>query len=127
MDIRFLDRLNDLIAAYHPNPNFDVEDLARLLYMSRPTLYRKIGEVSPFTPNELITTARLDSAAGLLVSTDHTIAEIALMAGFHSRSNFGQAFYRRYKATPKAFRLSGRGRIARSCGSASATGGAMPA
>ena len=97
-------QLNSLIADNLSSTSFDVKLLARLMHMSRPTLYRKINAIAPLTPNELINTARLDKAAGLLASSDHTVAEIAAMAGFHSRSNFGQAFLKRYKMTPKEFK-----------------------
>lgn len=101
-----LDRVEEVIAACLSDVDFDVEALARLLYMSRPTFYRKIREVSALTPNELINNARLRKAAELLTHSDHTIEAIAHMAGFHSRSNFGQAFCRRYHMTPKELRVS---------------------
>jgi len=99
----FLNRLNTLISHHLPNPDLDVDLLARLMNMSRPTLYRKIKCLSDLTPNELITIARLKRAADLISAADHKIFEIAKMVGFNSRSNFGKAFFKQFNVTPTAF------------------------
>jgi AraC-like DNA-binding protein/CheY-like chemotaxis protein len=99
----FLNRLNDLISDHLPNPDLDVDLLARLMNMSRPTLYRKIKCISNLTPNELITIARLKRAAELISTADHKIFEVAKMVGFNSRSNFGKAFFKQFNVTPTAY------------------------
>ncbi len=58
-DEKFLEELNDAILHNLENPDLDVEQLARIVNMSRPTLYRKIKAVSNLTPNELINITRL--------------------------------------------------------------------
>ena len=99
----FLTRLNSLISTHLPDPDLDVDLLARQMNMSRPTLYRKIKCISDLTPNELINRARLKKAAELITSADHKIFEIAKMVGFNSRSNFGKAFFKQYNVTPTAY------------------------
>ena len=100
----FLHRLNRTIAENLSNAAFDVDELANNLNMSRPTLYRKLKAVSNLSPNELINVARLNKAAELISKGDHKIFEIARMVGFHSRSNFGKAFYNQFHVTPAVYR-----------------------
>jgi AraC-like DNA-binding protein len=99
----FLNRLNGIISEHLSDPVFDVDRLAGLMNMSRPTLYRKVSAISALSPNELINVARLNKAAELISTADHRIFTIARMVGFNSRSNFGKAFFNHFKVTPKAY------------------------
>jgi len=103
-DCLFSKKLDNYISENLSNPNLSVDLLARLMNMSRPTFYRKLKDQGDASPLELINTARLNKAAELIRNTDHTIAEVAIMVGFHSRSNFGKAFYRQFQLSPTAFR-----------------------
>jgi len=58
-DEDFLGKLNEFIFNNIENPNLDVDLLAKIMNMSRPTLYRKIKEISDLTPTELVGVARL--------------------------------------------------------------------
>jgi two-component system, cell cycle response regulator len=100
---KFLNKLNGFISENLPKKDLNVDFLARLMNMSRPTLYRKIRSISDLTPNELINVTRLNRAAGLLSGSDHKIAEIAKMVGFHWRRNFGKAFLKHFNVIPSAY------------------------
>lgn len=99
----FLAKLSGIIADHLPDTNLHVDGLARLMNMSRPTLYRKVRGVSERTPNELINIVRLNKAAELLSTGDHKIFEIAKMVGFNSRSNFGKAFLKHFSVSPREY------------------------
>lgn len=103
-DTLFSRRLEHLISDNLSNANLNVDLLARQMNMSRPTFYRKLKGMSTASPLELINAARLKKAAELIKNTDHTIAEVAVMVGFQSRSNFGKAFYKQFHLSPTAFR-----------------------
>ncbi|WP_431209955.1 helix-turn-helix domain-containing protein [Puia sp. P3] len=62
--------------------------------------------MSTASPLELINTARIKKAAEMITRTDRTIAEVAAMVGFHSRSNFGKAFYKQFHLSPTAYRYN---------------------
>lgn len=104
-DEDFLGKLNDFIFNNIENPKLDVDLLAKIMNMSRPTLYRKIKEISDLTPTELVGVARLKKAAELLVSGNYKIFEVAIMAGFNSQSSFGKAFLKQFKVNPTEFQL----------------------
>jgi two-component system cell cycle response regulator len=97
-------KLNQVIQQHLSNTGLDIEMLARHLCMSRPTLYRKIAEMSQMSPSELITLIRLNNAAALLILPSHSIGDVTRMVGFTTRSGFGKAFAKRYQLTPSAYR-----------------------
>jgi len=99
----FLNKLNALISLHLHNKDLNVDVLARLMNMSRPTFYRKVKCVSDMTPNELVNVARLNKAAELISTARYKIFEVVKMVGFNSQSNFGKAFFRQFNATPTEY------------------------
>ena len=102
-DEHFLEKLNEAIYTNLANTELDVEELARIMNMSRPTLYRKIKSISDLTPNELINLTRLKKAAELLAGGDYKIYEISDMVGYHSQTNFGRNFLRQFGMSPSDY------------------------
>src|SRR5918993_2743217 len=102
-DERFLELLNETIITNMEDIDLDVEKLARILNMSRITLYRKIKAISNLTPIELISISRLKKAAELLAEGDHKIYEVADMVGFSSQSNFARNFHKQFDMTPTEY------------------------
>lgn len=102
-DERFLENLNQTIYNNIEDRELDVEKLARILNMSRITLYRKIKAISDLTPVELINTTRLKRAAELLAEGDYKMYEIADLVGFTSQSNFARAFQKQFNMTPTEY------------------------
>jgi len=102
-DENFAAKLNDFIFNNIENPGLNIGLLARLMNMSRPTLYRKIKYLAALTPTELITMVRLKRAAELLTVSDYRVVEVAIMAGFNSQNSFDKAFLKQFKITPTRF------------------------
>lgn len=102
-DENFLEKLNDIITEHIADTDLDVDQIAGLMNLSRPTLYRKIKAISDLTPNELITLSRLKKAAELILQGEMRIYEIAESVGFSSQSYFSRAFSRQFNMTPSQF------------------------
>lgn len=102
-DERFLETLNDTICANMEDADLAVEKLAKIMNMSRITLYRKIKAISVLTPVEVINITRLKKAAELLAAGDHKIYEIADLVGFSSQSNFARNFQKQFNITPTEY------------------------
>jgi two-component system cell cycle response regulator len=102
-DESFLEKLNAVINKSLTNVDLDVEHLAEIMNMSRPTLYRKIKAISNLTPNELINIARLKKAAELLSEADYRMSEIAEMVGYTSQTNFGRNFLKQFGVSPTEY------------------------
>lgn len=99
-DEKFLERLNEIIRQHMDDLELDVEGLARLLNMSRITLYRKIKAITGLSPLELINITRLKRAAELLAEGEYKVYEVADMVGFSSQSNFARNFHKQFGMTP---------------------------
>jgi two-component system, cell cycle response regulator len=105
-DEHFLDRLNEIIRDHLEETELDVEMLARLMNMSRPTLFRKIKSIADLTPNELVNITRLKKAAELLAEGDHKVYEVSEMVGFNSQTAFGRNFCKQFGMTPTEYQKS---------------------
>lgn len=102
-DEKFLEELNNEINANIEDTELDVEQLAKAMNMSRPTLYRKIKVISDLTPNELINISRLKKAAELLLTENCKISDIAARVGYSSQTNFGRNFLKQFGLTPTQY------------------------
>jgi DNA-binding response OmpR family regulator len=102
-DELFLEKLHESINKNLGNTELDVDELARVMNMSRPTLYRKIKSISDLTPNELINLTRLKKAAELLAEGAYKIYEVADMVGYNSQTNFGRNFLKQFGMSPSDY------------------------
>lgn len=108
-DEQFLQTLHETIHSHLKDETLDVDGLARLLNMSRATLFRKIKAISHLTPNELINITRLKRAAELLSEGRYRIVEVSDMVGYNHQSNFTRDFQKQFGMTPSEY-LHGKGR-----------------
>lgn len=102
-DKTFIEELNKVIYDNITDLDLDVDQLSRLMNMSRPTLYRKIKALSDLTPNELINLSRLKKAAELLGEGKYRINEVAHMVGYSVHANFSRDFSRQFGVTPSNY------------------------
>jgi two-component system, cell cycle response regulator len=102
-DEEFLEKITDIILSNLKNHDLDVEFLAKEVYMSRATLYRKINEICNLSPNELIKINRLKKAAQLLTEGKFKMYEISEMVGFTSQHHFGRCFFKQFNMTASEF------------------------
>ncbi len=102
-DQAFLKKLNKLILENMADPSLCVDMLADRLYMSRPTLYRKIKVLSDLSPNELINLTRLNKASQLLLDGEYKVYEIANLLGFSTASHFSRNFQKQFGTSPKDY------------------------
>jgi signal transduction histidine kinase/ligand-binding sensor domain-containing protein/DNA-binding response OmpR family regulator len=85
------------------NPDFEVNDFAFEIGMSRTQLYRKINALAGQTVREFIRIIRLKKAAELLVNSDMNINEIADKVGFGSQSYFTTSFTEYFGINPSKY------------------------
>jgi two-component system cell cycle response regulator len=102
-DEEFLEKLNNIIVANLKSPDLDVDFLAKEMYISRATLYRKINDICNLSPNELIKVSRLKKAAQLLAESKLKVYEISDMVGFASQHHFARCFLKQFNMTASEF------------------------
>lgn len=82
------------------------EDMASLTGLSMFYFSRKFKLTTGLSPYEYVLVRRVQRARSLLLSSDHSIAEIALETGFSSQSHFTTVFKQVLGQTPGKFRES---------------------
>ncbi|HWD21195.1 MAG TPA: helix-turn-helix domain-containing protein [Verrucomicrobiae bacterium] len=102
-DGQFLRRMVDVVESHLSDFEFDVEALAQKMGVSRRQLFRKFKAITGRTPNLLIRKLRLDRAAGLLQSSNMTIAEITFAVGFLDVKHFRVLFKEQFGALPSDY------------------------
>jgi len=100
----FLVKLMKLVEENISNSNFNNDDLANLMFMSRSTFYRKLKAVTGMSGNEFIRTARLNFAAKLLESGNYSVTEAAFESGFNDIKYFRKRFHDQFGVNPSDYR-----------------------
>jgi AraC-like DNA-binding protein len=100
---RHLLRAKDLADARYFEP-LGVEDLARAAGLSRAHFSRQFRDAFGESPHAYLLTRRLERAATLLRSTDHSVAEICFSVGLQSVGSFTTSFTRTYGVSPTVYR-----------------------
>lgn len=103
-DNKFLHDVMQLIMDHHTNPEFNVEKLAEMSYVSRTVFYNKIKSLTGLTPIDFLRQKRLHIAAQMILETDYNVSEIAVITGFNDVKNFSKRFRELYKLTPSQYR-----------------------
>lgn len=104
VDKEFVKDLKEVIEKNIADPDFNVEELCRRLYMSHATLYRKIHALTGESPTEFIRSFRLKRGAELLKSDFGSILEVALEVGFASANYFTKCFKKKFHQLPSTFK-----------------------
>jgi AraC-like DNA-binding protein len=102
---RHLLKAKDLADARYMEP-LDVDDMAAAAGLSRAHFSRAFRREFGETPHAYLLTRRLERAAALLRTTDHSVAEICVSVGLTSVGSFTTSFRRMFGKTPTEYRAS---------------------
>jgi AraC-like DNA-binding protein len=98
-------RAKDLADARYAEP-LDVDDLARAAGLSRAHFSREFRRTFGESPHAYLLTRRLERAAAMLRTTDHSVAEVCFSVGLQSVGSFTTSFTRTYGRSPTAYRAA---------------------
>ena len=102
---RHLLRAKDLADARYAEP-LGVDDLARAAGLSRAHFSREFRRTFGESPHAYLLTRRLERAASLLRTTDHSVADVCFSVGLQSVGSFTTSFTRTYGMSPTAYRAA---------------------
>ena len=80
--------------------DFDVDDLADAMAMSRSTLYRRARTHNVLSPAALVRDVRMSTAHTLLEANEGTVTEVAYAVGYESLSSFSDQFRSHFGYAP---------------------------
>ena len=92
------------IEAHLDDEDYNADQLARDVAMSRASLYKKLQTMLGITPTDFIRNVRLKRAARLLADTQLPIGDIAARVGFVTARNFSSSFKKMFGFTPSDYR-----------------------
>ncbi|MGL6197297.1 MAG: GNAT family N-acetyltransferase [Lachnospiraceae bacterium] len=93
----------DFIEA-HLTEKIDLEMVADAVHYSKYYLHRMFTDIVGLTIHDYVQRRKLTEAAKLLVFSDTSILNIALIAGYESQQAFTSVFKEMYKQSPNQFR-----------------------
>jgi AraC-like DNA-binding protein len=102
----FLHELFELTEKNFQKESFNVNNLCKLIGISRPQLYRKTSALTGKSPNTFIRDLRMQKAWNLLKERNKNISEVALEVGYSNPSYFSKVFYERFGHTPSSLMAS---------------------
>lgn len=106
-DITQLTRLDRIINAGYTE-NLTIDTVAERMFLSRRQLSRVVKKYYGMTLNRLLTEKRLTAAEHLLLTTDISVDETAVSAGFGSTASFYRRFTEKYGVPPAEYRAQSR-------------------
>ncbi|MDE6624413.1 MAG: DNA-binding transcriptional regulator [Alistipes sp.] len=92
----------------HFEAELTIEQLAELIPLSRRSLELKFKEEMRTTIYQYIMSCRIERFTHLLITTDRTLADIAIEAGFRDCNNISRVFKKFKGCTPLEYRLRNR-------------------
>jgi len=95
------------IQTRHAEP-LRVSDLARIAHLHPAWFSTRFKHITGLPPVQYLTRYRLERARELLISTDHSVGEIASMTGFQDPLYLSRQFHHVMGVSPTAYRRSGR-------------------
>ncbi len=102
-DSVFLNDLYGLMEKELTNSELDVNEIARLMNMSRTKFYYKVKGLTGEPPSVFFKTYKLNRAAELIKEHRYTLSEISDMTGFSSLSHFSRSFKKQFGTSPSSF------------------------
>lgn len=88
----------------HYNTAITLPELARIASLSPSYFSRRFRETTGMGMKEYLSYVRLNHAASELLSTSHSVTEVAMNCGFSDSNYFKDAFRRQYGMSPRAYR-----------------------
>jgi signal transduction histidine kinase/AraC-like DNA-binding protein/ABC-type xylose transport system substrate-binding protein/CheY-like chemotaxis protein len=104
LDKKFLSDFAGIVEQNLSNENFNVDDICKLIGISRVKLYRKVKALLGCSIADYILNRRLKKAKYLLINESYSISEITYMVGFSSPNYFSTVFKAKYECTPSEFK-----------------------
>ena len=104
LDKKFINDFAGIVEQNLANEKFNVDDICKVIGVSRVQLYRKVKALMGCSITDYILNRRLKKAKYLLNNENYTIAEITYMVGFSNPNYFATVFKSKYGCTPTEFK-----------------------
>ncbi|RMB56731.1 response regulator [Dokdonia sinensis] len=100
---KFLENLQAVMDEKLIESDFNTEDFAQALGMSRMQLHRKLKALTGLSATEFVRSQRLKLAAQLLKKSDINVSQVGYSVGFNNHSYFTKCFKEQYGIAPSDY------------------------
>lgn len=104
----FMEKATKAIEDNMGREDFDVSLLADMLSVENKQLYRKLKQLTGYSPVNYIRKLRMSKASILLKEDRFTVAEVMYLVGYSNSSYFSKCFSEEFGMTPKEFAINNR-------------------
>jgi ligand-binding sensor domain-containing protein/signal transduction histidine kinase/CheY-like chemotaxis protein/AraC-like DNA-binding protein len=101
IDEAFMLKLLKYIDEHIADEDFGVSELASMIGMSKPVLYKKIRQLTNLSVNDFVKSIRLKKAMELFKLNRFTIYEVAYQVGFNDPKYFSREFKKQFGKSPR--------------------------
>jgi signal transduction histidine kinase/DNA-binding response OmpR family regulator/ligand-binding sensor domain-containing protein len=98
----FINQMHAVLEQHLDDDRLDAEALARLMFLSRSQLHRKVSALTGLPLMEFVRNYRLDRARDMLRQNDSAVAEVAWRTGFGNAKYFSTCYRERFGHTPSS-------------------------
>ena len=102
-DEKFMENVIGIIEDNMSRDDFDVSALADMLAVDSKQLYRKLKQLTGYSPVNYIRKLRMNRASMLLREDRFTVAEVMYMVGYSNSSYFSKCFAEEFGLKPKDY------------------------
>lgn len=99
---QLLDSLREYVEE-HIQEEISIDSMAKYVGFSKSKLYRELGEITDYSPIDIVNLIKLKKAANLMIHEGCNITEAAFQSGFSSPSYFSRTFLKYYHERPKDY------------------------
>lgn len=102
-DAQLMEKIMKTVNERLADSNFNVEELADAVGLSRVQLHRRVKEMTGITVGEFIRNLRMQQAAKLFEQGDVTVSQVTYAVGMVNPNHFSAAFKRYFGVTPSEY------------------------
>lgn len=96
----FVKKVREIVETNFHDPNFNVEQLCKEVFLSESQLQRKLDALTGCPPNRFIRNIRLKKSQEMLKNKDMTVSAVAFECGFNDPGYFAKVFKQEFGMKP---------------------------
>lgn len=105
-DKKFIGKVTKVLDKYIKDSEISIEKISADLGISRIHLYRKIKDITGYSPSEFFKSYKIKKSLPLLLAKNLNISEIAYQCGFSSPAYYSKCFKEILNISPTEYKLS---------------------
>ena len=99
----FMEEIQRILNANLANSEFSVDDFAGMINLGRTVFFKRLKDLTGYSPNDYIRVYRLKVSAELLRSGEYTVSEVGFKVGFKDPFYFSRRFKEQYGVSPSVY------------------------